>query len=105
MAFPNYEQPVDHDAEAAEQAHIASEVEQPQVAGETADQPEAPAAAAPEDEAVVTVSLAADAQASNGEPLVELSVAGVVLTPGASEEVPRSLASVFEADDRVEVSA
>lgn len=102
MAFGD----ADHEAEVRKQAdieaNIVSDQDEPKVAGETAEQPDA--AAAPEDQATVTVSLASDAKAANGEPLVELSVAGIVLEPGSEQEVPASVAAVFEDDDRVEVS-
>lgn len=91
---------------------MASDVDQPtwgeeETPVEEAPAPEeapVPAESSPDPDDIVTCSLPADAVADNGEPLEELSTAGIVLTPGASVDVPRSDAAVFVEDERVEVS-
>jgi hypothetical protein len=92
MAFgtdPTY----DHDAEVRNQAEIAAEVEasdapvqsEANVAGETADQPDGQAT--PDADDIVEVRLVDGAEV-DGEPVVEASIAGVVLKPGEATEVP-----------------
>ena len=100
---------VDHDAEAAEQARIAQQVpaeeNQPavsesSVAGETADQPDAAAAADADD--IVTVKLVSGAEV-DGEPVEHLRIAGVEVTPEGTE-VTRATALLLADYPDVEVS-
>jgi hypothetical protein len=112
MGWPD-EQKVDHDAEVKAQADIAANVPSdeakveaaPVVAGETADQPDAAA----DEDAPVSIVLAADATGPDAEgnevPLNEVSIAGVVLVPGEPVEVPASVArSLVYSEDNVEVA-
>jgi hypothetical protein len=107
MAFgtdPTY----DHDAEVRNQAEIAAEVEasdapvqsEANVAGETADQPDGQAT--PDADDIVEVRLVDGAEV-DGEPVVEASIAGVVLKPGEATEVPRSLALAVATEDNAEI--